>query len=89
MALSLMLVLAWGVAACIAGLAPQRFHGPSAWALIATGIPILGLVTLALGPVWGLVGLVAGALVLRVSILRAGLRLAGLLAPQEREHPGE
>jgi hypothetical protein len=89
MALSLMLVLIWIAAACAAGMAPQRYHWPSAWALIATGIPILGLVTLAMGPVWGLVGMVVGALVLRWPILRAGQRLAGLLAPQDRDHPGE
>lgn len=93
MPLSLTLAALWVVVACAAGMAPQRFHWPAAWALIATGIPILGLVTFAMGPAFGLIALVAGASILRWPILRAGQRLAGLLAPQERdtprEHPGE
>ena len=89
MALSMMLAVIWVIAACLAGMAPQRYHWPSAWALIATGIPILGLVTLAMGPFWGLAGMAMGAMVLRWPIVRTGQRLAGLLAPQDREHPGE
>jgi hypothetical protein len=79
----------WIVTACAAGMAPSRYHWPAAWALIATGIPLLGLVTLTMGPVWGLVALAAGASILRWPILRAGQRLAGLLDPREQEHQGE
>jgi len=79
----------WIVTACAAGMAPARYHWPAAWALIATGIPLLGLVTLTMGPVWGLVALAAGASILRWPILRAGQRLAGLLDPREHEHRGE
>lgn len=93
MPVALVLLCLWGAAACAAGLAPRRYHWPFAWVLIATGIPLLGLVTLSMGPAMGVLGLVAGALLLRWPILRAGQRLAGLLAPQEveqpREHPGE
>jgi tetrahydromethanopterin S-methyltransferase subunit C len=86
---SIILVCLWVVAACVAGMAPQRYHWPAAWVLIGTGIPLLGLVTLTMGPAWGLIALAAGASILRWPILRAGQRLAGLLAPQDREHPGE
>jgi tetrahydromethanopterin S-methyltransferase subunit C len=79
----------WVIAACVAGMAPQRYHWPSAWVLIATGIPILGLVTLSMGPVWGLSALAGGASILRWPILRAGQRLAGLLAPEEHDPRGE
>ena len=93
MSVALVLVCVWGAAACAAGLAPRRYHWPFAWALIGTGLPLLGLVTMSMGPAMGLIGLVAGAVLLRWPILRAGQRLAGLLAPQEaeqpREHPGE
>lgn len=89
MPLAIVLLCLWIVAACGAGMAPQRYHWPAAWVLIGTGIPLLGLVTLSMGPVWGLVALVAGMSILRWPILRAGQRLAGLLAPQDREHPGE
>jgi hypothetical protein len=93
MPLTLTLAALWVVAACAAGMAPQRFHWPAAWVLIASGIPLLGLVTLSMGPAVGLIALAAGASILRWPILRAGQRLAGLLAPQEREtareHPGE
>ena len=89
MPLAALLSCVWILAACAAGMAPQRFHWPAAWVLIGTGIPLLGLVTLTMGPVWGLIAMAAGASILRWPILRAGQRLAGLLAPRESEHPGE
>jgi hypothetical protein len=89
MPIAFVLACLWIVAACLAGMAPHRYHWPSAWVLIATGIPLLGFLTFSMGPVWGLIGLAAGASILRWPILRAGQRLAGLLAPDEREHPGE
>ncbi|NKX43859.1 DUF2484 family protein [Roseicyclus persicicus] len=90
MPVALTLVCLWIVCAGVAGLSPSRYHWPAAWVLIATGIPLLGLLTFTMGPVWGLIGLAAGVSILRWPILKAGQRLAGLLAPpQEREHPGE
>jgi len=89
MPLPVVLFCLWVVAACVAGMAPQRYHWPAAWVLIGTGIPLLGLVTASMGPVWGGIALAAGASILRWPILRAGQRLAGLLAPHEREDPGE
>ncbi|PWK60512.1 DUF2484 family protein [Roseicyclus mahoneyensis] len=90
MPFAIVLLCLWVIAACIAGMTPQRYHWPAAWVLIGTGIPLLGLLTLSMGPVWGLIALAAGVSILRWPILRAGQRLAGLLAPaDEREHPGE
>ena len=62
----------WSVVACLAGLTPERFHWPAAWALIVLGIPLLGFVTLQAGPFWGLIFLIAGASVLRWPLIRAG-----------------
>lgn len=89
MPLPFVLFCLWVVAACLAGMAPQRYHWPAAWVLIGTGIPLLGLLTASMGPFFGLIALAGGASILRWPILRAGQRLAGLLAPQEHEHPGE
>jgi hypothetical protein len=77
----LVLVCVWLVSAAAAGLSPARYHWAAAWVLIATGIPLLGLVTLAFGPVWGLIGLAAGVTILRGPILRG--------VPPERDQPGE
>jgi hypothetical protein len=83
MPMSLTLACLWAVAACLAGLTPQRFHWPAAWVLIVTGIPLLGWVTYQTGPFWGLVALVAGTSVLRWPVIRAGqgLRRAFAGAP--------
>ena len=71
MPVSLILACVWAVAACLAGLAPQRVHWPAAWALIATGIPLLGWVTLQAGPFWGLLVFIGGASILRWPLIRA------------------
>lgn len=56
----------WLVAANLIGMLPSKDrHWRAAYALIAVGIPILGWVTYANGPVWGLLLLAAGASVLR------------------------
>jgi hypothetical protein len=86
MPLALVLACLWIVAACGAGMAPTRFHWPAAWGLIAAGIPLLGFLTFTMGPVWGLVGMAAGASILRWPVLRAGQRIAGLLAPRDGTH---
>lgn len=85
MPLSLVLASVWAIAACIAAMTPQRFHWPAAWALIATGIPILGFVTLQAGPVWGLLCMAAGASVLRWPLLHAGRHLKRIVSPPERK----
>lgn len=72
MPLPLTLVCLWALAACLVGMGPRRYHWPAAWALIATGIPLLGYVTLMMGPWWGLLALVAGASVLRWPLLIPG-----------------
>ncbi len=72
MPLSLTLASIWGLTACLLGLSPQRFRWPAAFALIATGIPLLGYVTLQMGPWWGLAMLAAGVSVLRWPVFYAG-----------------
>lgn len=83
MPVSLVLACLWALIACLAGMAPQRFHWPAAWALIACGIPLLGWVTLQAGPFWGLVFLAAGASVLRWPLIRAGRGLHRAISPGE------
>lgn len=85
MPLSLVLACLWVVAAFVAGMLPQRFHWPAAWVLIATGIPLLGFVTLQTGPVWGLICFAAGASVLRWPLLRAAQRVRRIVVRVERE----
>lgn len=75
MPLPLILFCVWVVLACCAGLAPQRFHWPAAWVLIATGIPLLGYVTYILGPFWGVVCFAAGASILRWPLIRGWQRM--------------
>ncbi len=77
MASSLILVCLWVLVAAVAGASPRRYHWRAAWVLIATGIPLLGFVTLQVGPVWGLVCLAAGASVLRWPLIRLSQRLRG------------
>jgi hypothetical protein len=64
------LALVWAVVGSACGFLPRRLHWPVAWALIATGIPILGYLTLKVGPLAGLIGLAAGASILRWPALR-------------------
>lgn len=76
----LILACAWALCACLMGMAPSRFHWPAAWTLIATGIPLLGWVTLEAGPFWGLIFLIAGASVLRWPLIRASQQLRRAVA---------
>lgn len=71
MPVSLILACLWALLACVAAMGPRRFMWPAAWALIGTGIPILGWVTYQAGPFWGLVVLAGGASVLRWPLVRA------------------
>jgi len=72
MPISLTLASLWALIACLLGLAPSRVHWPAAIVLIATGIPLLGLVTWQMGPWWGLALLAAGVSVLRWPVFYAG-----------------
>lgn len=64
--IALALACIWAVAANIAAVLPSRDrHRRAAVILIATGVPILGLVTWKGGLIWGLVALACGASLLR------------------------
>jgi len=66
MNLSLITALVWLVLANVIGMFPSKHnHWPSAYLLIALGIPLLGWVTYQNGPVIGLLAMIAGASILR------------------------
>ncbi len=71
MPMSLTLASLWAASACIMGMTPGRYHWPAARVLIATGIPILGYVTVQAGPWWGLALLAAACSVLRWPVFYA------------------
>jgi hypothetical protein len=64
MPLCLILLLVWSLLAGGSFAVPERFRWPLSWALIGTGIPLLGLLTFQAGPVFGLGGLVIAAVLL-------------------------
>jgi hypothetical protein len=70
--LSVLLAGLWVLAATAIALMPQRTHWPGAVALILTGVPILGYLTWQNGPLAGLIGLAAGASVLRWPLFYLG-----------------
>jgi hypothetical protein len=71
--LSLILACVWFVLANVLALLPSRDnHWTRAYILIAVGIPILGFVTLQLGPWIGLLVLLAGAAILRWPLIYVG-----------------
>lgn len=72
MNLSLVALSLWVVAAALFTLLPRRLIWRAAAVLIVTGIPLVGWVTYANGPLAGLLALAVGASVLRWPILRAG-----------------
>lgn len=78
---SLIFACVWALLACAAGMGPRRFHIPAAWALILTGIPLLGYVTYQAGPIWGLVVLLAAASVLRWPLIRLCQRIRRAITP--------
>lgn len=82
MPLSIVLACLWALIACVIGMLPSRIHWPAAWLLIAAGIPILGFVTLQMGPWWGLAVLAGGASVLRWPLLYLGRWLRGRTSRQ-------
>jgi len=65
MPISLLLAALWLGLAWLAKGAPPRIRWAVALALTATGIPLLGYVTMDAGPVAGLLGLALGALLIR------------------------
>jgi hypothetical protein len=79
MSAGLILACVWALVATGCAMLPHRWHWPAAYALIAAGIPILGLVTWQEGPVWGFLVMAGGVSVLRWPFRRAGLWLRGRL----------
>ena len=72
MSLSLTLAALWAITANITAMFPSKQnHWPAAYALIATGIPLVGYVTLQHGPWIALLVLAAGASILRWPLLYA------------------
>ncbi len=70
MTLPLVLAFLWFIAANLAAMVPSRDnHWTRAYALIACGVPLLGWLTVANGPVVGVLALAAGASVLRWPIV--------------------
>lgn len=89
MPMSLILACLWGFAAGLAGMAPERYHWPAAWLLVAAGIPILGYVTWQMGPVWGLICFAGGASVLRWPLIRAAERMRRIVVNVDKAEGGE
>jgi len=66
----------WFIAANVMALLPSRDnHWTLAYVLILTGVPLLGWLTVAAGPVAGLAALAAGVSVLRWPVRRLWRRL--------------
>ncbi len=80
MPLSLTLACLWALCAAFISMLPHVWHWRGAWMLIATGIPLLGYVTVQMGPWWGLGVMLAGASVLRWPLIHAGRRLRNALS---------
>ncbi|MDT0682815.1 DUF2484 family protein [Roseicyclus sp. F158] len=71
----------WMLASQVAGMLPsRRRHWPAALILVATGIPLLGWITLETGPLFGLLFLLAGISVLRWPLYFAGRWTASRVA---------
>lgn len=70
MSLDLVAVCVWIVVASVIGFLPSRYHWRGAALLVLTGIPVLGWVTWAHGPVYGVIAFVAGTSILRWPVLK-------------------
>lgn len=78
MTLPLTLASLWFVLANVVAMLPSRdHHWRSAYVLILLGVPLLGWVTAAHGPVAGLVALAGGASVLRWPVILLWRRVRG------------
>jgi hypothetical protein len=72
----LVLAFLWLLAANVIAMFPSRDnHWRNAYALIAVGVPILGLVTWQDGPVWGMLLLAGACSVLRWPLVYLWRRL--------------
>lgn len=86
MSLALVATFLWFLGANVAAMLPSRDrHWRRAYALIALGVPLLGWLTLAHGPVAGILALAAGASVLRWPLILLLRRLRG----EPRREPAE
>lgn len=73
MTLPLTLCLVWLIAANVIAMFPSRdYHWRAAYVLIAIGVPLLGWVTYAGGPIVGLLVLAAAVSVLRWPVVFFG-----------------
>ncbi|MCA3443320.1 MAG: DUF2484 family protein [Rhodobacter sp.] len=82
----LTLACLWAVAASLSPLLPRRYHGAATVALIVAGIPLAGWVTYQNGPLWGMLTLAAGAVILRWPVIPL---LRKLLRRTEGQEPAE
>ena len=73
---ALVIWLIAGVASCTVPLTPRQAQ-TLRWVLVGAGVPLLGLVTLQLGPLPGLAGLALGPGVLALHRVPAKLRTSG------------
>lgn len=70
MSLPLTFAFLWLIAANLIAMLPTRdHHWRAAYGLIALGIPLLGWLTWAAGPLWGMAFLAAGCSVLRWPVI--------------------
>mgnify|MGYP001309625350 FL=1 len=70
MSLPLTFAFLWLIAANLIAMLPSRdHHWRAAYGLIALGIPLLGWLTWAAGPLWGMAFLAAGCSVLRWPVI--------------------
>lgn len=67
MVLAIIAAMMWGIAAALVPLLAGRRHVLALWALVATGVPVLGALTYILGPAVGVGALVTGLLILLFS----------------------
>lgn len=58
--LAALLALLWGVMACLWPLVPARLAHAALWALVLTGVPVLGWLTYLCGPGFGVLFLSLG-----------------------------
>lgn len=77
MSIALITASLWALTATLVALAPRRFHWRGAWALIVTGVPLIGWITLEHGALVGLLCLAAGTSVLRYPVLHLLNKLRG------------
>lgn len=78
MSLSLVLTCLWFLVANVTAMLPSRdHHWTAAYVLFATGVPLLGWLTVEHGPVAGMVALAMGASVLRWPLIFLMRRLRG------------